>query len=96
MLYCEKCRRLCDKSPCPQCGEQKLRTPKENDPVYLVSEDATFSDVIEEILYENGIPCLKEGGRGGSRAGNLIRTCQLFVPYGAYAKSKELVSNFLP
>ena len=94
MLYCEKCRRLCDTNPCPQCGEQKLRTPEENDIVYLISGNETWSNVMEEILHENGIPCLKEGGRGTSKGGNLERTCQLFVPFGAYEKSKELLSNF--
>jgi RNA polymerase subunit RPABC4/transcription elongation factor Spt4 len=40
MACCEKCMILTDDASCPSCGSEKIRDPKENDPVYLVESEA--------------------------------------------------------
>ena len=97
MLYCEKCRLLCTDNDCHDCGAKKLREPKDNDPVYLMTKDSLFSDGIEYILKENSIPCIKQGLNGSgitTQLGYITETYRFFVPFGAYNKSKELLDNF--
>ena len=96
MLYCEKCMMLCDEKKCPNCGIEKLRVPKENDPVFLMTKEGIWSGGIEEILKENSIPCLKQGIQGTAltiKMGDITETYQFFVPFGAYEKSKELLRH---
>ena len=98
MLYCEDCKLLCSGDECSCCGNKnKLRAPKGNDPVYLITKDAIFAAGIEDILKKNDIPCLMQGELGEgiiSRIGYTKETYRFFVPFGAYNKSKELLSNF--
>jgi len=96
MLYCEDCMNITSENECPFCGRKKCREAKENDPVYLIAKDNIFAAVIEDILTQNGIPFLKQGLLGAglvSRTG-YAETYQFFVPFGGYAKAKELLYNF--
>jgi len=91
--------RLCDAGSlkCPNCKKKKLLAPKENDPVYLMTKDAITAAIIEDILSQNNIPNLKQGLSGSlitAYVGYSRETCRIFVPYGAYEKSKELLGNF--
>ena len=54
MLYCEKCRRNTEEDRCPECGRKKLREIREDDPCFLIERDVIWSEVIEDILKENG------------------------------------------
>ena len=99
MLYCANCKRLCDADSlkCPNCRKKRLRPPEENDPVYLITRDAITAAIIEDILNQNNIPNLKQGLAGSliiSYVGYSRETCRIFVPYGAYEKSRELLGNF--
>ena len=95
MKYCEKCMLTTENDSCPKCGSQKLREPKDNDPVFLMIREAIWSGGIEETLKENGIPCLKKGLHGAAvteRTGGYLNESYMFyVPYGALQKSKELL-----
>jgi len=96
MFYCEKCKLLCTDDECMNCGNKKLYEPKENDPVYLITKDVMWSGTVEDILNQNNIPYLKEGLLGAgitSKAGYAVENYQFFVPFGAYKKSKELLTN---
>lgn len=99
MLYCKKCRLLCTDSECQNCGNKKLSEPNANDSVFLISKEMIWSGGIEDILKENGIPCLKQGIQGAgisTKLGYLSEVYQFFVPFGAYEKSKELLSDIFP
>lgn len=100
MLYCELCMMLCedDGVKCPECGNKKLRPPKGNDPVHILSKEALWSGGIEETLKEAGIPCLKQKSRGtvaGILLGELSEIYRYFVPYGALEQSRELLLDFI-
>ena len=100
MLYCELCMILVEayENKCPECRHKKLRPPKDNDPVYLLSKEVLWSGGIEEVLKENGIPCMKKSLRGSAfsiifgQFGDLIR---FYVPFAALEKSKELLAGFM-
>jgi hypothetical protein len=98
MFYCEDCMLVNDEPVCPRCRAKKLRCPEENDIVYLLTREALYSGGIEEILKENGIPCLKRGVQGAGiteRLGYSTETYEFFVPYGAYEKAKEIIKDIL-
>jgi hypothetical protein len=96
--YCSDCMRFFEDSKCDYCGNKKVREISDNDPVYLLTQDSIAASGIEDILRQNGIPCLKRGmlGEGTiAKLGYLFEKYQFFVPYAAYEESKELISNFL-
>ena len=97
MLYCEICMMLTDQEKCPRCKKKKLRAPKDNDPVYLLTKHAIWAGSIEDILRENGIPCLKQSEQGGALTiitGEIAATYRIFVPYSAHEEARELLSDF--
>jgi hypothetical protein len=90
--------RFFEGNKCEYCGNKKLRELSGNDPVYLLTQDTVAASGIEDILKQNGIPCLKRGmiGEGAiMKLGYMFESYQFFVPYAAYEASKELLSNFL-
>lgn len=97
MLYCKKCKLLCYDSECVNCGNKKLLEPKENDAVYLITNNYIWSSEIEGILAKNNIPYLKKGLLGAgitSKIGQAKERYEFFVPFGAYEKSKELLFKY--
>ncbi|MEI6101911.1 MAG: hypothetical protein WCP73_08745 [Eubacteriales bacterium] len=96
MLYCEDCMCLTEENECPFCGNKKLREARENDPVYIITKDFIFAESIEDILTQNNIPCIKKDlmGAGLAARTGYATTYQFFVPFGAFAKAKELLYNF--
>jgi len=87
-----------DEGKCPDCRHKKLRPPKDNDPVYLLSKELLWSGGIEEVLGENGIPCMKKSTQGSAfnaifgHFGDIIG---FYVPYAALEKSRELLADFM-
>lgn len=96
MLYCGNCLKLnSEDEKCSLCGG-KLREARENDPVYLISLDHIFAESLIEILTKNKIPSLKQPlvGAGLAPRTGYAEVYQIFVPFGAYSKAKELAYNF--
>ena len=100
MFYCELCMMLGDdRIRCHNCGNKKLREPKNNDPVYLLERNSIWSGGIEDVFEDNGIPCMKRGARGPALSfilGSGSETYLFYVPYADYDKAKELMADFLP
>ena len=98
MMYCESCMKLTDESKCPFCKRKKLREARHDDPVYILTQDATFARSVEDILSKNGIPCIKRGFLGEgitSYVGFTLEAFRFYVPYAAYGKAREVLGNFL-
>lgn len=96
MRYCPKCRTACEEK-CLRCGSENLPEARENDPVFIITKDITWSAVVEDTLKKNGIPYLKEGVLGAgfaARVGYAAERYNFYVPFGAYIKSKKLLMNF--
>ena len=58
MLYCPKCKALCDDSAvrCPECGRHKLRQPTQLDKVLLVTVTEMEAQRLEPVMQASGIP----------------------------------------
>ena len=98
MLYCEACMKLVNDPKCPHCKRRKLREVRHDDPVYILTQDATFAASVEDILSQNGIPCIKRGFLGAgisSYVGYTLEAFRFYVPYSALDAAKELLDNFM-
>lgn len=58
MLYCPKCKALCEDSAvrCPECGRRKLREPTQLDKVLLVTVTEMEAQRLEPMMKASGIP----------------------------------------
>ena len=56
MLYCPKCKSLCEDSAvrCPECGKRKLREPTQLDKVLLVTVTEMEAQRLEPVMKESG------------------------------------------
>jgi len=89
---------LVTEDKCPDCRRKKLRAPGERDPVYIMTRDAVVSASVEDILAQNGIPCIKRGQLGAgivAYLGYTMESFRIYVPFGAYGTANDLLSNFL-
>ena len=97
MLYCENCMKPVEAGRCPDCNRKKLRELKPDDPVYLITKDATIGASIEDILRQNNIPCLKRAELGAgitAYVGYYHETFRFYVPHSLFEHAKELLANF--
>lgn len=97
MPYCTQCQRLmlAQDECCPQCGSA-LRPADPGDPVLLVCADMLKADMITALLRDTNIPHSKAGEHGVGftmRAGPLLETIRIHVPYGAYAQAHDLIAQ---
>lgn len=99
-MYCEKCKtvfEVCDKKGrCPDCNSKKVREVKSDDVCFLTERPLVLSGLLEEVLKQNGIPCLTKGRLGAALTmtiGSFIETVCFYVPYTCLEKSKELVEE---
>ena len=100
MLYCPSCQRMA-KDICPHCGRtgRRLREIKENDPVLLFNGPFLPATMVEPLLADNEIPYSKEGLLGAgltAKAGGILERFNIFVPYGAYEKAAEIITDTFP
>lgn len=90
---------LTDEIKCPLCGTKKLGDADMKDPVYLITKETIWSEMISDVLDENNIPYLKHGNLGPALSvmmGNIIEYCKFYVPFGEYDKSMELMKELFP
>ena len=94
MLYCPRCSLLAE-GTCPQCGG-KVRELRENDPVLFARTDALHAAMLEPLLEEEQIPSSRGATVGAAFAmdgGMPLEEIRLYVPYGAYARARELLET---
>ena len=59
LQYCSKCRRPVADNLCPICGRKKLRPITEEDACFLTEAKAPWTDMLSEMLTQEGIPLLR-------------------------------------
>lgn len=98
MLYCEKCRSAVNEGEkvCPVCGARKLRPVREDDPCFLVEKDQIWSEVVEDLLKEGGIPYLMKGRMGAGLAisvGPMFEKNRYYVNFPDLERARELMDS---
>jgi hypothetical protein len=99
MLYCGKCMLVTDNKKCPMCSNKKLVDVDVKDPVYLITKEMIWSDMICDVLDENNIPYLKHGNLGTALSvmfGESVEYYKFYVPYGEYEKTVEFMKELFP
>lgn len=97
MLYCTKCRWLCEDSAkkCPNCKSVKLRPAAGEDLAFLLSSDLYAAGRLEEALNAAGIPCRVEDASAGHSYftfdSEVMPTDKsLYVAYARYEEAKDI------
>ena len=96
MKYCAHCGGLTENDVCPSCGNRKLRPPEAGDLCFLVEKESLWSDMLADVLDQNGIPCMKKSSMGAGlaiRAGALFETFRFYVTYRDLERAQELVEE---
>lgn len=95
MLYCEPCGYLYEGDRCPICGSRKGREPRGEDPCFLIEKGQMESDMLVDILKQNGIPSMIKGRAGAGLAmmtGLLLEEYKVFVPYALLEQAQEVTN----
>ena len=99
MLYCESCCCLyAEGERCPVCHKDRGREPRPNDICFLTERGQIESDMLEDVLRQNGVRCMKMSASGAGMAmftGLLLETFRLFVPYEDLEKAREIEESLL-
>ena len=95
MLYCTSCGLITD-GPCPRCGRSsdKLRAPRPEDPVFLISCRTLQAAMLEPLLKENNIPYYRSGALGAALAtklGSLFELYSIYVSWESYQQARDLI-----
>lgn len=91
MYYCVQCRELTE-SPCA-VRRHSVREPRPDDQVLLFRGDDIQAGILEAMLKDAGIPCLREGRLGSGLttwAGGMLESYSIYVPFALYEKADEL------
>ena len=99
MLYCKDCKTATSESPCPRCGNSKLRAIEETDLVFLAVKDVVFAGMLEDVLTDNGIPYKAKGMLGAGLSvelGTVLERYVFYVPYSTHEKAEALLEELFP
>lgn len=96
-LYCETCNLLTTANRCPACGSRELRVPLPGDYCFLTEKEPLWSNALEELLRDNGIPCITKNALGAgltSKIGSLQERTRFYVSYLKLNTAKALEEEF--
>ena len=97
MLYCEECGVLYEEGRCPVCRKAHGRAPKDDDPCFVAEKGQIDADILEDVLRQNGIPCLKKSVSGAAIAvytGRYLESFRIFVNYAQWEQACEIERDF--
>lgn len=97
MLYCEGCGVLYEEGRCPVCGKAHGRPPMDDDLCFVAEKGQIDADILEDVLKQNGIPCLKKSVSGAALAvytGRLLENFRLYVMYPQWEQACEIERSF--
>ncbi|MBQ4640474.1 MAG: hypothetical protein IJB69_08175 [Clostridia bacterium] len=93
--YCEECAGLTEEDKCPEC-EKPCRAPLKNDPVFLAEKAHPWSDMLADVLKQEGIPCLRKGNLGaglGMIVGQHMNLESIYVPYAHLEMARDILGG---
>ena len=97
MLYCPNCQTLYAEGRCPICGKARGRLPQEDDLCLLTEKKQIEADILEDVLRQNGVQCLKQSVSGVAIAlytGLYAETFRLLVPFPQWEAAQEIMNQF--
>ena len=97
MLYCPNCQILYDEGRCPACGRALGREPRSGDLCVLTEKPQIEADMLEDVLRQNGIKCLKQSVSGAAIAlytGLYLESFRLLVLYPQWEAARDIMDQF--
>ena len=95
-MYCERCGIIIEENRCPVCGNQNVRSPKPDDLCFLTEREAIWAGMLEDVLKQNGIPCLTKNVLGTGLAlkvGPMSERVRFNIPYLHLQNAKAIVDE---
>ena len=95
-LYCENCYILFEGKRCPVCGRKSSRGPEPSDPCFLTEKEQIWSDLLADVLKQNGIPFLKKDVMGAGMAikvGPMLERSRFYVRFEHLETARELTDE---
>ena len=95
-LYCENCYILFEGKRCPVCGRKSSRGPEPSDPCFLTEKEQIWSDMLADVLKQNGIPFMQENVLGAGLAlktGPLRERVRFYVLYSQLPEAADIVDG---
>ena len=95
-MYCERCGILFEGNRCPVCGNQNVRPPKPCDLCFLTEQETMWAEMLEDVLKQNGIPCLTKNVLGAGLAlkvGPMLERVRFYIPYFHLQNAKDIVDE---
>lgn len=96
MYYCPKCRVLNSDETCPSCGEEKLRKPRRDDPVLLVTAEQRKAEMILASLKNQDIAFEErscEQAEPPTASPENSASKNIFVPYGKLEVARNILTG---
>ena len=97
MNYCMKCEHVFEgEGECPFCGSKKVRAPQNEDLCFLTEKGSMWSEMLSDVLMQNGVKFIKRGNLGAGLAtmvGRVLESDRFYVTYEDYAAASEIVSE---
>lgn len=96
MYYCANCCRLWEEDVCPECGKTPLYAPHPRDFCLLLEKEAMWAQMLQEVLRDQGIPCVHKPMMGAAMAmsvGGALERYQLYVPYENLLEAKIIAEQ---
>ena len=97
MLYCEACCVLYEEGRCPVCHSAHGREPRDDDPCFVAEKTQIDADILEDVLRQNGIPCLKKSVSGAAIAvytGRFLESFRIYVNFAQWEQANAIERDF--
>lgn len=94
--YCEKCHIVFENDRCIICNSRNVREARPDDLCFLCEKQIMWSEMLEDVLKNNGIPVItkKKLGIGlALKVGPMMERVIMFVPYSCLQEAKMIVEE---
>ena len=95
-LYCENCYVTFEEERCPVCGKKRKRGPAPSDPCFLTEKEQIWSEMLADVLEQNGIPFMEKSVLGAGLAlkiGPAHERVRFYVRYDQLPEAGKIVEE---
>ena len=95
-MYCEKCKHCFEGERCPNCRKGRVRQVRPDDPCYLTEQSSPWNGMLEDVLRQEGIPCVTSGRLGAGLStyvGSVLEITRFYVRWSDMEKARESVNG---
>lgn len=94
-MYCKHCRQVMDADFCPDC-RKPTRQPEADDICFLAEREHPWSDILCDVLKQEGIPFLRQSNLGHgltAMIGHGLELESLYVNWQDWEKARQVAES---